>query len=344
MLFGSILALSVELTQVAIPGRYPALGDVLFDTLGSWLGGRTGILARSWPSASRRPGRDAFLASLGAVGLLGATGVLLAPSYPRSTYFVGWTPEVGHLATYDGRVVAASVGGLTASHGRSPRSDDIRRYLLDGRPIRVQAEAGHPVSRLAALFDVVDEKQREILLLGPDRNDFVVRFRTLAVAMGLEGPELRLSDAVRDLRPGEPLVVIAWRDRHHTCARVGDFQGCGPGLTIGSGWSFLVPAQSVPTRWTQTLNGAWLAAVTLAVGLIGCRGWWSLPVMATTLLGVFLIPWVTATAALSYAEIVGVVVGLEGGWALRSWAARHRDRIAERTHAGKTAEQLPQYS
>jgi hypothetical protein len=342
-LLGGVLALFVELAQVAIPGRYPALGDVLFNALGSWLGGRITTSARSWPVASRHPARDALLASLGAVFVLGVTGVLLAPSYPRSTYFVGWTPDVGHLATYDGRVIDARVGELVAPHGRSSHSDIIRGHLLEGRAIRVYAEAGHPVPRLSALFDVVDERQREIVLLGLDGGDFVVRFRTLATALGLEGPEVRLSNAVRELQPGEPLEATAWRDRHNACARVGLSQGCAPGFTIGAGWSLVVPAQGLLPRVTQTLNGVWLAAVAFPVGFISYRGWWALSATMTMLLGVLIIPSVTPAAAVSPTEIAGVVVGLASGWIVRPWIARRRDRGAVVHDGGTASEPFAQF-
>jgi hypothetical protein len=327
VLFGALLAVAIELAQVAIPGRQSSLVDALLNTFGTWLGA---LVARSAHRFLRPEPRHAawraLVFSVAAVVVLGITGVLHGPSYPRTRYFAGWTPELGHLATYDGHVVAASVGELAVPHGPIRRSSDVRTRLLEGRPIRVEATAGLPVSRLAPLFNIVDEQHREIVLLGPDRGDLVVRFRTRAAAMRLETPSVRLPDALRDLPPGARLVVTVQKDRGDSCIELNASLTCGLGFTVGSGWSFLFPTQGLARGLFGALNVLWVAALVLPVGYSSRREWWSLPPSLIVVLAVLLLPIATVSATTTPSEVGAAVFGLITGDALRVWVTRYRAR------------------
>lgn len=79
-LFGLLLSAVVELTQTFIPGRDPALGDILFNTLGTALGAMLGVRHRVWLRPNARESRILTGLSIIAVGLvMTATAVLLAP-------------------------------------------------------------------------------------------------------------------------------------------------------------------------------------------------------------------------------------------------------------------------
>ena len=185
---GALLSCGVETAQLVIPGRDPSLSDVLFNTIGTALG----IAVARSTSMGWRPGpRVADI--LGAVGALGAasiivlTGVLIRPSFPEDTYYGGWTPRVGHLEWYGGRVLQASLDGLEIPPGVLANSPQVRQQLLADAATHVLARAGPRPLGLAPLFTIVDQHQREILLLGVDEDDIVYRYRTRAIAWGFIG-------------------------------------------------------------------------------------------------------------------------------------------------------------
>src|SRR5690606_22123238 len=86
-----------------------------------------------------------------------------------------------------------------------PRLDDsprVARLLRDGQPLRVTAIAGTPPPSLASIFSIHDDRRREIILIGAEGDDLVLRVRTRAAALRLDHPDLRLPGALADFRPG----------------------------------------------------------------------------------------------------------------------------------------------
>jgi hypothetical protein len=80
-LFGLLLSAVIELAQTVIPGRDPALSDILFNTLGTALGAMLAIRHRVWLRPNARESLILTSLSILAVGLLmTATAVLLAPA------------------------------------------------------------------------------------------------------------------------------------------------------------------------------------------------------------------------------------------------------------------------
>jgi hypothetical protein len=59
---------------------------------------------------------------------------------------------------------------------------------------------------------VYDRLEREIFLLGPDRDDLVFRYRTRTAAARLSDPNLRVVGALGGVAPGAALAIELSRE------------------------------------------------------------------------------------------------------------------------------------
>jgi hypothetical protein len=144
---------------------------------------------------------------------------------------------------------------------------------------------------VASLVSIADDHQREILLLGPDRDDLVLRFRTWAGRFRLDGPDLRFLGATRGLAPGDTVVVTAWRNGWQYCLGLNRSERCGLGYSVANGWSLLLYPEGFPPWLRLALDYGWVAGLLLPVGF------WTRLRSPTVLLGPVLlglllaIPW-----------------------------------------------------
>jgi hypothetical protein len=321
-LFGTLVSALVEATQRSLPGRDPSVGDVLFNALGTSAGW---LLRWLVPALIRMPARPAARLSVAAAAGFGAvvllTGALLTPSFPPTTYWGQWTPALGHLAWYGGQVKSATVGGVPAPSRRLADSPQVRRLLLAGAPIRVQAIAGPRVMRLASLFSIADQRQREIVLIGPDRDDLVFRFRTGAARLRLDHPDVRLRGGTRDLRVGDSWSVAVWTPApgRHCLARGAD-TACGLGFTVGAGWTMLYYPEALPSGAHNLLNGLWVTAWLLPVGLLLRWRWESGLALGLVTASLIAVPGTVSLHSAGTAEWAAAAAAVCLGAALR---ARH---------------------
>ncbi len=80
-LLGLLLSTVLELAQTVVPGRDPALSDILFNTIGTACGAVAGARKRVWLRPSGREAAIlAVLGTLAAVAVMTGTAVLLSPS------------------------------------------------------------------------------------------------------------------------------------------------------------------------------------------------------------------------------------------------------------------------
>jgi hypothetical protein len=268
VLAGALLSTLVELAQTVIPGRDPSLGDVLFDTLGAAAGFGCVILA---PRAARLSAAVSARLSLASAVLFAAavvlTGALLRPCYPKSRYYGQWTPNLGHLEWYQGRVLSASIGAIPLDSAALQNSDAVRDALFRGTTVTVHAIAGASPPGLASLLSIADDHERDIMLVGPDRDDLVLRYRMVADGLGLDKPDVRFPGALRTVRPGDSLSVRAWSPRvGEFCLSRDTAVACNLGFSPGDGWALLYYSESFP-RWLKlVLSGGWVAVLVAPVG------------------------------------------------------------------------------
>ncbi|MDH3455962.1 MAG: hypothetical protein OER90_03900, partial [Gemmatimonadota bacterium] len=251
-----------------------------------------------------------------AVAAFASTAYLLTPSFPETTYFGQWTPNLGHLARYRGRVLMATVGRVEIRPRRVQDSDGLRTSLLLGDTVEVWALAGPPVNRLASLFSIYDEFQREIFLVGPDGKDFALRYRTRAADYRLDRPHLRIEQR-GDLSPGDSLFVRTWNSTTGRCLQLGAKTKCGIGYTVGSGWSLLFYAESFPRWLKRVLDVGWVAGLFLLVGFWTRTGVTGGTALLVAGLGLVIVPVASPLVMTPLTEWIGAGLGLAGGVALQ---------------------------
>ncbi len=317
-LLGLLASAVVETILVPIPGRDPSWGDIALNTLGAVAGA---LLARS-PLVRRDldPRRAAGLSlvvTLAALSVVVATGVLLQPRFPPSTYYGQWTPELGHLDTYDGTVLEASVGTLAIPPTRMTNSSEVRDSLRHQSAIRVVAVAAPSTVRTSSILSVYDDRQREIFLVGSRGDDLVFRYRTVAASARFDQPDIRVVAGMRDITPGDTLRVVIEHGRRSTCISVNARQHCNLGFTLGSGWGILLFAELLPHRISQLLNTAWLAVLVLPIGFLARATPLGYAAGGLLLTGVVFLPGPLGLLPTPVYEWVGGLLGMAVGFGLR---------------------------
>jgi hypothetical protein len=313
------LTLLVEFAQLYLPGRDPSLGDLLFNSLGAGLGMLAARTRRRWAGAE--PARRRLLlavATLLAVGALGATGVLLQPAYPDSTYFGQWAPNLAHLEWYRARVRRVSLGGLPLPSQELKDRDSVRAKLARGDTLTVEARAGAPVPGVGSLFSIADDWLREIVLLGPDRDDLVWRYRTRAAALRLDQPDVRALGLARRLVRGQRVLVSAWRSGNGWCLAVNGESACGLGFRLREGWALLMYPESFPYWLRRMLGAGWLLGLLLPIGFYSRRDALSAAAAALALGAIAVVPQLTALAPSSPLDLGAGAAGLLCGAAWRA--------------------------
>ncbi|HEX7090762.1 MAG TPA: VanZ family protein [Longimicrobiales bacterium] len=320
LLFGVTLSFSVELAQHVIPGRDPSLSDVVFNTLGAGLGARAWrwvpLLLRPTPALASRLARAAALA---AAAVLGFTTYALAPAFPDSVYYAQWTPDLGHLTLYEGRVLDARIGSLPLPPPRLADSPRVARLLRSGTRLHVRAVAGPRPPALASIFSIYDEQQREVILVGADREDLVVRVRTRAQALRLDHPDLRLAGALARIPAGGELAITVRRQpgRDGYCVELNGVASCGVRHPLGIGWALLFFSERFPEPLKQLLTVAWVAAL-VCPAAFWARSGRDIGLAAGIIAAAFLgAPAASVLVGLSAPDLAGAAAGLLAAAALR---------------------------
>ena len=311
-----LLSTAIELSQFYIPGRDPSVSDVIANTCGALLGALVVGRAPSWLNPP--PGRASHLSrttTILATLICLATALLLTPAYPDSPYFGLWTPELGRLVQYQGRVLSATINGEPIGNGPISAADRVREALRspDGYDLTIRAVLGPQPEGLSPLFAIADEQRREILLLGLDRNDLVLRVLTRADNARLDRPELRVP-AWRQAHSGDTasVFIVAHRGRYA-------INGVERGFTVGNGWALLLYLAHLPFQ--SALSAAWLGALFLPAGF-WARGRADVAIISVgILIGLLLIPALTVLHPTPPAQWLAVALGVGAGAALHRFHA-----------------------
>lgn len=316
VVFCACLSAAVEIAQFWIPGRDPSLGDVLCNTLG---GGVGQLLAqfgsRSLVPQPRTAARLSLGAAAGAGLAFGLTARLFAPAFPLSTYYVRWTPDAG---PYRGRVLTVELGSLPLPPQKLPGAEPVRTLLQSGAPLQIVAIAGPKLTEFRSLFRIRDARDREIFILGPDRDDLAMRFRIRGSAWRLDQPDLRVRGVFDQVSFGDTLRIVARRDGRGYCLTMNGVGTCPIGFTIGSGWSLLWYSERL-TQWLQDALGiGWVAGLVLPVGFWSRQRPESGVGIAILLISIFAIPPLGGLLSTPLTQVLGAA----GGWTLGAILAK----------------------
>jgi len=313
------LSALVELAQRAIPGRFASVSDWVCNVTGVGIGFAWFRFAPIWmrPSSSRAR-RLVLVAGAAASAVLLGTGVLLAPAPSAATFYVHRTPSsLAHLAPYGGTVLDARIDDIELPSGTIPDSDAVRARLGGDYALRVDVRAGPPPTTLAAFVLITDADLNEILLLGPDRDDLVYRFRSVGDAIGFQTALVRLPHALHQIRPGDPLSLTVQRSGDDLCFAIDGAFDCGHGFTVGDGWQLLAPDYRILAAWRVILSATWLAALFLPLGFWGRWDAASAATWAVAWTALLLAPAITALRATPVSEVTGAGFGAALGIAVR---------------------------
>ena len=208
---GLALSIGIELAQLTVPGRFSALGDVIANTAGAWVGAGLTADAQRWlfPTTTTRESLRWVWSGAAATAVL-LSGLLLTPSAPDGDFFGNWTPEVGGLAPYPGRIVSASLGRIPVPSERLIDAPRVAAALAAQEPLSLVFVAAESPNRRAPLFRLIGEAQREVLRIDVDGADVLVRPRYLSTRVRLTRPELRFAGALVGSTPGDTLTMTVW--------------------------------------------------------------------------------------------------------------------------------------
>ena len=303
-----LLSTTIELVQLGIPGRESALGDVLSNTAGAL----AGVGLAWWLPRRRRSARAGFVAAAAAVGLIGATGFAFEPSFPRTIYYGQWTNPVGAYDTYEGKVLSAGIAGAALPPWRLDDSRTVRQGLLDGAPLRVRAVAGPSPRALAPIFNIYDDRQREVLLLGADRDDLVLHLRLRATDLLLRQPDLRWRGALAAVTAGDTIVLELRRAAPGYCLSLNDREHCGMAYTAGQAWGLIQFFPRLPASIQTGFSVLFMAVLGMCVGLFVRRDAAGYLAVGVVLAGALVVPLLVGLAVTPPLELGGLALGLAG--------------------------------
>ena len=308
----------VESAQVLIPGRDASIGDLISNTAGCGLGIAVVSSARLWltPTATRA-GWLSLGASIVAATLLTLTGIMLQPSFTESAYYGQWTPRLGNMERYEGRVLSAEVGSHHLPSGRLDNTDTVLALLREGNPIRVTAEAGPEPSRLAPLFNIADADQHMIVEIGIEGSDLVFSQRVRATSFRLDRPTLQIPGALT-VSVGDTISIKTWPAETGRCLVVNLDRACGLGYTVGFGWALLMYSHTFPIWLQQVLSILWISIVVAPFGFWLRRSAQSIFGAIILCAGLLLAPGATGLLATPIAEWTAAGIGLTCGIISRS--------------------------
>jgi hypothetical protein len=318
-----VFSASIESIQFFIPGRDSSLGDLFFNTLGGALGGMAVWTALQWIYPDPRLARalSGSAVALFAV-VVGITGWLLAPTHPTALYVVQWEPERYHLPPHPGEIVDVRLGdwSLPPETGWSPSRFRDAWNRGDTLVIRM-SDATVPMS-LAPILSVHDVRRREVLFIGDDAGELVVRPRLRALDARFDQPDFRHRER-SSTTPRDSLTIRVAREGDG--ARLGmDGDSRVAYNTAGRGWALVYYLESFPGWMRSLLSLVWLAALCMPAGF------WAHTRRSRALVGLAVIavlaivPAVTALGPTPLTEYAAALSGLLIGAGLAYVADRLR--------------------
>ncbi len=319
--------LTVEVLQMAVvTGRDASLSDLITNTIGGSLGYALGVELRRLVLPSPRTGR--WLAGLGLLVWLGQeafAGWALHRDLPASVYYGQWAPELGQFDRFTGQVVSVTLNGMPLGTSRFRHSDQVRGEL--DKPVsgfRVEAVSGELTAKTAPIFSIFDDHQREIALVGVNRQDIVFHLRTRLDRLRLRSPSILVPGAVPSTA-GQPLVIEAGMDHSRFMIKVdhagGRYQR-SVALSPSWGWSFVLPFSYDFGATASLLTALWLLGFWVPIGYwtgAAARGsdtgwpWWAaLGIIMGT--GLAMIPRLMGLEIVGPVEWTAALGGAALGW------------------------------
>ena len=309
------LSAFVEAAQLFIPGRHPNVSDLIFNTIGGTTGFFAGPQLTQWyVAARRRPTFASTAFSCGAALVIVATALLMRRVEANENARASWAPHLEEFATFEGTITG---GSAAPNHV----------------PLQV-AFTRRAVAHVAApLYYAADDKNREVFLLALHHDDFIVRYRTRATALGLARAHFRLERVIPTVPLADTATLMINEKNGLFCFRVMENSCKWVGPSAGSGWSILFNAGGLFRQERAGMNFAWLALLLIPAGF-----WWRPTLLSTAIssIPVIAMAWLGPAAGLlptSVYEYAGAAAGFLLG-ALISQMIKSRNASTTRHQNG----------
>lgn len=235
---------AIEALQIGVPGRYPALQDLIFNTLGALSG--VVLIRKGLGRSGQR-----LLGVASAVAWLAPLLLLIPKTSPRELYGL-WTPSFGNVAQYEGRILDASVDGLSVESRIFRNKSALDAAITQRKTIQFLLEVGPPPPTLAPVFQVNDGMRQEVLMIGALGPDLVLRGRNPARILRLDQPDARWPGAMLGFTVGDTVTIVVDRGRQSVCMSVATRQRCDLAPSLADGWGHLLYTEGAPA-WLRTL-------------------------------------------------------------------------------------------
>jgi len=250
---------AVELLQLQIPGRDPALQDLIFNTLGAV----SGVLVAQ--RGLRRRAQRATVA-VAAVAWL-APLFLLIPQPSRHDYYVQWTPQFGRMAHYEGELLTASIGDVSTGPGWVGEKAALDGEIARRSPIRLSFQAASPPAALAPVMRIGDRSQREALQIGALGPDLILRGWSPARVLKLDQPDVRWVGAMDGVAVGDTVTLVIDRGRDSVCMSIDGRERCNLAPSLADGWGHILYLEGPPAWFRDLVSLMWAAGLGGLMGL-----------------------------------------------------------------------------
>lgn len=308
-----VLSLSVETAQLVVPSRHPTAGDIFWNTLGAGAGGLGYIILRA-----RLRSTSGFLIRASAVSLsitlgiaLWVGGWLFEPIQTKDRYFGQWKADLAWMPQFQGEVLDAKLNGAVIPLGAAFRTEQHpARQLSRDWEITAELVAGPQTSSVAPIASIYDERHREIILLGADGADLVLREGLRARRLRFDQPDLRFVDAFAGTVPGDTLTVAAERNGDARCLVISERRKCGLGFTPGRTWGLLLYVERLSEAARRALDVGWVFVVLFPIGILSTSAAAASGAGLIVATAVALTAWTTPMMAPPLAEVLGAVAGV----------------------------------
>jgi VanZ like family len=326
-----VATITIEALQTSvISGRDASLRDVLTNVLGGALGIWLWSNWRSfaWPDRTRSL-RLALIGTGGCLSLLVFSGLGMHSTPTSGRWYGNWDPDLPQYARYPGQLLSAGAAGWTPPNGLMPEPVPFRDAMRDNEfSMTVRVVSGPRPASTAAVFGIFDDLEQEQFMIGQDRSALRVHTRTAFEAWGLRGLLVRLP-LFPGREPGDSLTVVAGVEGRAWVLRAisrGKSAEVRVPLTVGLGWTGLLPFRyPVADEWL-VINPIWLGALVMPIGYWIGRGARAIGIglLAGVLVGgLVAVPYLARAAPTTSPEWLGAALGMLTGWGLGLLSRRH---------------------
>jgi hypothetical protein len=263
-----VLSAFIEGAQLfLVAGRHASLRDVLVNGAGAYAGA---VFYRTMEIGLHRAHRWLMCAlSAGAIGTVALTGWLMQRVSTDGLYFGQWVPERPFYAPWNGTLLDARVDGRPTPSGLLRNTAVIRTALESDRPVALTFVMGDPTPSVMSIFTLMDDAQQEILMIGADGVDVVVRPRARARHLYLDYFDQRFPRFLAADLPGDTIRIAVTTDRNgRSCIVRADVRVCATANSLGAAWQLIYWKGDLPLWGKRALHGVTLFLLLMPLAIV----------------------------------------------------------------------------